>query len=77
MLDSKMHEKKILKLSTLKRSTSLNRQQLREEHDEALNTANYNCTTESIGQNEKLRQTSEDRKGEDMEIGEERDIIRK
>ena len=32
-------EKKILKLATLKISTSLNMKQLREEHDEALNSS--------------------------------------
>ena len=41
-------DKTILKLSTLKSSTRLNMQQLREEHDEALNAANDNGETETI-----------------------------
>ena len=36
------------KLSTLKRSSHLNMQQLGEEHNEAMNDAKYNGTTETI-----------------------------
>ena len=43
-----MNRKKILKLSTLKSSTRLNIQRLREENDEALNDAKENGTTETI-----------------------------
>ena len=55
-------EKKILKLSTLKSYAHLNMQQLREEHDEALNATNDNGTTETIEELHKLRQTLEDKK---------------
>ena len=44
-----------LKLETLKISAHLNMQQLKEEHDEALNAANDNGTTENIEELDKLR----------------------
>ena len=48
--------KKILKLATLKTSSCFNMQQLREEHDKALNNAKENGTTETIEELDKLRQ---------------------
>ena len=51
--------KTILKLSTLKSLTRLTMQQLREEHDEALNAAKKNGTTETIEELHKLSQTLE------------------
>ena len=48
ILDLKKRTKKILKLSTLKSFTRFNMQQLREEYDEALNSAKENGTTETI-----------------------------
>ena len=62
MLDLQEHmEKIILELETLKRSTCLNMHRLREEHDEALNAANENGTTENIEELDKLSQTLEDK----------------
>ena len=52
-------------------------QLLGEEHDEALNAAKDNSTTETIEELEKLRQTLEDNKGYVMEIGQEQDILLK
>ena len=48
--------KTILKLATLKTSSCFNMQQLREEHDKALNNAKENGTTETIEELDKLRQ---------------------
>ena len=50
-------EKIILKIETLKSFTLLNMQRLREEHDEALNAAKANGTTETIEEIDKLSQT--------------------
>ena len=50
---------KILKLSTLKSSACLNMQQLREQHDEALNADKDNVTIETIEQIDKLIQVLE------------------
>ena len=41
-------DKTILKLATLKSSTRLNMQQLREEHNEDMNATKENVTTENI-----------------------------
>ena len=57
------------KLATLKSSTCLNLYLLRKEHDESINAARDNCTTETSEKLEKLRQTLEDKKGYVMEIG--------
>ena len=55
-------EQKILKLSTLKRSTRFNMHRLREERNEVLNAAKYNSTTETIEELDKLRQIMEEKK---------------
>ena len=58
MIDFQEHmNKTIQKLSTLKRSTCFNTQQLREYQDEALNDAKENGTTKTIEELEKLSQT--------------------
>ena len=54
-------DKTILKLATLKISTNLNMQRLREEHDEALNFSKDNGTTETIEELDKLCQTIENK----------------
>ena len=54
--------KKILRLATLKSSARLNLQGLREEHDEILNAAKNNGTTETIEELDKLRQILKDKK---------------
>ena len=48
--------------------------QLREEHDEELNPAKDNGTTETIEELEKLCQLMEDKKGEVMKIHEKIDM---
>ena len=50
-------------------------QQLREKHDEALNATKNNGTTETIKELDKLRQTLEEKRGDVMEIGEERNML--
>ena len=45
----------------MKRSIHLNTQQLREEHDKALNAAKENGTTETIEELDKLSQNLEDK----------------
>ena len=55
-------------------SARFDTQKLREEHDEALNSAKDNGTTETIEELYKLRQTLGDKKGDVMEIGEEQDM---
>ena len=50
-------------------------QLLREDHNEAINAAKDNCTTETIEKLEKLRQTLEDKKCYAMEIGQEQDML--
>ena len=47
-------DKTILKLATLKNSSHFNMQQLIEEHDEGLNAAKDNGTTENIKELDKL-----------------------
>ena len=62
MLDLKEHTDKIIpKVATLKSSTHLNMQQLREEHDEALNASKDNGTAETIEELDKLCQTLEEK----------------
>ena len=62
MIDFQEHmDKKLLKISTLKISTRLNMQKLREEYNEALNSAKENGTTETIEELDKLSQTIEDK----------------
>ena len=52
VIDLQEHmDKSILKLATLKKSTSLNIQRLREYYSEALNSAKNNGTTETIENN--------------------------
>ena len=51
-------------------------QQLREEHNEALNITKENGAAETIEEIDKLRQISEDKKGDGMEIGEVQDTLR-
>ena len=46
-------------------------QQLREEHDEALNSAKDIGTTETIEELDKLCQTLKDKKSDVMKVGEE------
>ena len=53
--------KKILKLETLKSSSRLNIQKLREEHNEALNAVKGNGTTETIEELDKLCQNLEEK----------------
>ena len=53
-------------------SDCVNMHQLIEEHNEALNSANDNGTTETIEELDKLHQLQYDKKGDAMEIGEER-----
>ena len=67
----------IVKLATLKISVGLNMQLMIEEHDEALNAAKNNSTTETIEELEKLRQTLEDNKGYFMKIGQEQYMLLK
>ena len=50
-------------------------QRLREDHDEARNSAKENGTTETIEELDKLRQTLEDKIGDVMDIGEEQDML--
>ena len=59
----------------MKSSICFNMQWLREEHDEALNAAKYNGTTETIECRYKLSQTLEDKIGDVMGIGEEQDML--
>ena len=62
VIDFQEHmDKKLLKISTLKISTRLNMQKLREEYNEALNSAKENGTTETIEELDKLSQTIEDK----------------
>ena len=51
--------KEIIKLASLKSSTRLNIQKLREEHDKYLNATKENGTTETIEEPDKLRQILE------------------
>ena len=60
MLDlQEQMDKKTTKLSTLKSSTRLNMQQLREEHYEAPNASKHNVTKGTIEEIDKLRQNLE------------------
>ena len=52
-------------------------QQLREEHDEVLNSDKGNGATETIEEFDKLRQILEEQTGDAMNIGEERDVLRR
>ena len=63
-------DKQILKIETLKSSVHLGIQWLIEEHDEVLNSAKDNGTTETIEEIEKFCQILEDQKGDAMEIDE-------
>ena len=54
-------ERKILRLSTLKSSTHLSMQRLREEHDKVMNYAKDNGTAETIEEIDKLSQNIEDK----------------
>ena len=67
-------DKTILKLETLKRSTFLNMQKLKVEHDGVLNAAKVNSTTENIEEPDKLRKILG--KSDAMGIGEERGVLR-
>ena len=49
--------------------------QLKEEHDGALNDAKDNGTTENIEELDKLRQNPEDKKFDVMEICDEQDML--
>ena len=71
-----MHGEKSYKPATLKSSASFNIQWLREEHDGALNSSKGNGTTENIEELDKLRQILEDKKGDDIGIGEDQYILR-
>ena len=62
--------KTIPKLSTLKSSVRLNIQRLIEEHEEALNAAKENGTTETIEKLDKLRHILEEKKYDAINIGE-------
>ena len=55
-------EKAVLKLETLKISDRFNMQQLIEEHDDVLNAARDNGTTETIEELDKLHQNMEYKK---------------
>ena len=52
-------------------------QWLREGQYEALNATKVNSDTETFEELEKLRQNMEDKKGDDMEIDEEKDMLMK
>ena len=67
--------KKPLKLANLNISIRLNIWQLIEEHNEALNTTKDNERKKFNEELDKLRQISEDKKGDAMEIGEEQDML--
>ena len=69
-----MHEKNP-KRATLKSSVCLNKQVLREEHDEAMNTTKDNGTTYTIVEIEKLHQNVDDKIGDVMKIGEEQNML--
>ena len=70
MIDFKEHaENKNSKTSKPEELCHLNMQQLREEHDKALNAAKENNTTETIEEIDKLHQTLEYNTGDVMEIG--------
>ena len=55
-------DKTILKLATPKSSARLNIQRLKEEQDEAMNSAKDNDTTENIEELDKFRKILEDKK---------------
>ena len=57
------------KSATFKSSDGLNMQLLIEDHNEAINAAKDNCTTETIEKLEMLCQTLEDKKCYAMEFG--------
>ena len=62
ILDFKYHiETKCLQIATMKSSTRLNMQELREEHYEALNASKHNGTKGTIEELDKLRQNIEDK----------------
>ena len=70
-------DKKIIKIATLKSSTHLNMQQMREVHNEALNATKDNGTTETTKELDRLRQTLEAKKVDSTEIGKEKEMIMK
>ena len=53
----------------------MNIQRLIKRHNKSLDPANDNVTTENIEELDKLHQILEEKQGDAMEIGEERDII--
>ena len=72
----KSHGQIIVNLATLKISDHFSMHKLREEQYEVINAAKYNGTIDTFEELDRLRQILEEKRGDAMEIGDQRYMIK-